>query len=160
MKKYIFLLFSVLAFALTSCNNETEPGGTAVEKMAGEWVVKSEGVNNGKWFTVRTYNTASNVATEMWLEDKGLNYKIRVAVSYDARTFATAEAVSNTIASKENAPAPAKIKISEGKVQEGAYETPGGHISDKISFTVEADGQTYKVEGFRRTGFAEDNVIN
>lgn len=156
MKKYIFLLFSVLAFALTSCNDETEPGGTAVEKMAGEWVVKSDGVNGGDWFTVRTYNTASNVATEMWLEDKGLNYKIKVAVSYDARTFVTAEAVANTITSSG---APATIKISEGKVQEGAYETPGGHISDKISFTVEADGQTYKVEGFRRTGFEEDNVI-
>lgn len=159
MKKYIFLLFSVLAFALTSCNDETEPGGTAVEKMAGEWVVKSDGVNGGDWFTVRTYNTASNVATEMWLEDKGLNYKIKVAVSYDARTFMTTEAVDNTIKSTEDAPAPAKVKISDGKVEEGAYETPGGHISDKISFTVEADGQTYKVEGFRRTGFAEDNVI-
>lgn len=159
MKKYIFLLFSVLAFALTACNEETEPGGTAVEKMAGEWVVKSEGVNDGEWFTVRTYNTASNVATEMWLEDKGLNYKIKVSVSYDARTFMTVEAVTNTIASKEDAPAPTKIKISEGKVQEGVYETPGGHISDKISFTVEANGQTYKVEGFRRTGFEEDNVI-
>ena len=132
MKKYIFLLFSVLAFALTACNKE--------------------GVNDGEWFTVRTYNTASNVATEMWLEDKGLNYKIKVSVSYDARTFMTVEAVTNTIASKEDAPAPAKIKISEGKVQEGVYETPGGHISDKISFTVEADG-------FRRTGFEEDNVI-
>ena len=159
MKKYIFLLFSVLAFALTSCNDETEPGGTAVEKMAGEWVVKAPGVNKDKWFTVRTYNTASNVATEMWLEDKGLNYKIKVAVSYDARTFMTTEAVDNTIKSTEDAPAPAKVKISDGKVEEGAYETPGGHISDKISFTVEVDGVSYKVEGFRRTGFAEDNVI-
>lgn len=156
MKKYIFLLFSVLAFALTSCNDETEPGGTAVEKMAGEWMVKSDGVNGGKWFTVRTYNTASNVATEMWLEDRGLNYKIRVNVSYDARTFVTTEAVANTTTS---ASAPAKVKVSDGKVEEGAYETPGGHISDKISFTVEVDGVTYKVEGFRRTGFAEDNVI-
>ena len=38
MKKYIILLLlATVSFTFTACDNETEPGGTAVEKMAGTW---------------------------------------------------------------------------------------------------------------------------
>ena len=39
MKKYLILFLTVLAFSFTSCDEDTEPGGTAVEKMAGDWWV-------------------------------------------------------------------------------------------------------------------------
>ena len=40
MKKYIILLLlATVSFTFTACDNETEPGGTAVEKMAGTWYV-------------------------------------------------------------------------------------------------------------------------
>ena len=35
MKKYMILLLASLAFTFVACDNDTEPGGTAVEKMAG-----------------------------------------------------------------------------------------------------------------------------
>ena len=46
MKKYIALLLLVtVSFAFTACDDETEPGGTAVEKMFGFlfvfWVAKN-----------------------------------------------------------------------------------------------------------------------
>ena len=37
MKKYMILLLASLAFTFVACDNDTEPGGTAVEKMAGDW---------------------------------------------------------------------------------------------------------------------------
>ena len=39
MKKYMILLLVSLAFTFVACDNDTEPGGTAVEKMAGDWWV-------------------------------------------------------------------------------------------------------------------------
>jgi uncharacterized lipoprotein NlpE involved in copper resistance len=43
MKKYIILLLlATVSFTFTACDNETEPGGTAVEKMAGTWYVTWE----------------------------------------------------------------------------------------------------------------------
>ena len=46
MKKYIALLLLVtVSFAFTACDDETEPGGTAVEKMAGTWIVTWEAKN-------------------------------------------------------------------------------------------------------------------
>lgn len=39
MKKYITILFAFTAVMLASCSKEIEPGGTSVEKMAGEWWV-------------------------------------------------------------------------------------------------------------------------
>jgi hypothetical protein len=44
MKKYISMLFAACAVIFCSCDAETdvEPGGTAVEKMAGTWTVTFE----------------------------------------------------------------------------------------------------------------------
>lgn len=163
MKKYIFFLFAVLAFALTACDNETEPGGTAVEKMAGDWMVSATDANGTQsgYFMVYTYNTAANVTTEMFIEAGGeapFVYKAKMAVEYDARTFTMADFSDNMLASEEDAPA--KIKVTNGKVEEGAATTPSGMPADKISFTLELkDGTVYTIEGFRRTGFQEDNLI-
>ncbi|MDP4277373.1 MAG: lipid-binding protein [Bacteroidota bacterium] len=44
MKKLIILLFAAVGiiFSFTSCDSETEPGGTAVQDMAGDWWVTYE----------------------------------------------------------------------------------------------------------------------
>lgn len=162
MKKYIFLLFSVLVFTLTACDNDTEPGGTAVEKMAGDWVVSATDAagTQSDYFMVYTYNTAANVSTEMFIEldgDAPFIYKAKIAVEYDARTFSMSAQTENTTSGTG---APASMRISNGSVEEGAATTPSGKPADRISFTVELpDGTTYTVEGFRRTGFEEDNLI-
>ena len=98
MKKYLILFLTVLAFSFTSCDEDTEPGGTAVEKMAGDWWVTYQqsvdeynylfngtgampdeaNIENWNWdyvyddahSQIYTYNTAANVATEMFITDK------------------------------------------------------------------------------------------
>ena len=84
MKKYIsiFALALVLGLGFASCNTETdEPaGGTAVEKMAGHWMVDIDAVDaNGNpidggehYFgydedriSLFTYNTADNSDTQI-----------------------------------------------------------------------------------------------
>ena len=86
MKKYISLAFMAIAltFGFTSCCVETneEPGGTNVEKMAGRWNVMVDAVDESGnvvykdpyhlgEFEIRTYNTADNSTTKMWLDDLG-----------------------------------------------------------------------------------------
>ena len=120
MKKYLILLLTALSVSFTSCDNETEPGGTAVEKMAGDWWVTATIMQNGNeagdsgagHFRMYTYNTAANVPNEMWLEDGGnfRNYKVKVNVDYNARTFTTNDFVEG-------------VRITEGKIMEGAATT-------------------------------------
>jgi len=42
MKKYMILLLASLAFTFVACDNDTEPGGTAVEKNGRRLVGDSE----------------------------------------------------------------------------------------------------------------------
>ncbi len=164
MKKYIIFLFAILAVGLTSCNDDTEPGGTSVEKMAGDWWVTATAISNGqelgdvdlRHFRMYTYNTAANVPTEMWLED-GANfwdYKVKVNVDYNNRTFTTNDFIDNTSYD-------CKVKITDGKILEGAALTPSGMPADSIVYMIQfdddPDGLTYKVSGFRRTGFPADD---
>lgn len=166
MKKYLILLFAALSFSLTGCEEtDVEPGGTAVEKMAGAWYVTWEQKDaQGVWqdvlggtVEVDTYNTAANVPTEMWLKETYLlNTALKVATDYAGRTFGMSE---TTIAVNEKTWGAPKITLSitDGKVLEGAATTPSGMPADSIVFFVNVQGDdTYKVAGFRRTGFAED----
>ncbi|MFV0588029.1 lipid-binding protein [Bacteroides reticulotermitis] len=165
MKKYILLLFASLAFAFTACDDDTEPGGTAVEKMAGDWWITVDAIIDGKLvedpfqvghLKMSTYNTAANTNTEIWLDDlkNFWNYKVKVSVNYAARTFSTESFVNN--ASYES-----KVKITEGKVTENGTVTPSGKPADKIEYKVQFDDDddelTYVITGFRRTGFSADD---
>ena len=152
MKKYIALLLLVtVSFAFTACDDETEPGGTAVEKMAGTWIVTWEAKNEaGKWEDIlggtvelNTYNTAANVPTEMWVKEGYLlNSAIKVSTDYNARTFS---ATGQTIA------------VAPEIWGDSAATTPSGMPADSIVFFVNVQGDdTYKIAGFRRTGFPAD----
>lgn len=87
MKKIIYSLFAVLAFAFTSCEKE-EPGGTATQEVAGEWyvtfdMIDSNGDTNAPadmieagWYNenaekviIRSFNTAANVPNKMHISD-------------------------------------------------------------------------------------------
>lgn len=165
MKKYVIILFAALSFSLVSCEEtETEPGGTAVEKMAGDWIVTWESKNDqGVWEDVlggtvalNTYNTAANVPTEMWLkEGYVLNVPLKVSVDYNARTF---KSLSDATVNSAAFGGEITFSITEGKVSEGAATTPSGMPADSIVFFVNVkDDGTYKIAGFRRTGFPEDD---
>ncbi|MEG1564034.1 MAG: lipid-binding protein, partial [Bacteroides sp.] len=126
MKKYLIVLMAVLSFSFIGCE-DTEPGGTSVEKMAGDWWVTAHAMVNGVdkgdvgvgHFMMRTFNTAANTSAEMWIEDGGefWNYKLKTNVEYTNRSFSTPDFVTNVAYES-------KVKISEGKVLEGAAKTP------------------------------------
>lgn len=166
MKKYLILLFAALSFSLTGCEEtDIEPGGTAVEKMAGLWNVTWEQKNaQGEWEDIlggtvplNTYNTAANVATEMWLnEGYLLDMPLKVSTDYAARTFQMPETVLEVDENTWGVPE-IKLSITDGKILEGAATTPSGMPADSILFFVNVAGDdTYKVAGFRHTGFTED----
>lgn len=166
MKKYIILFFTALAFTFvnTACDDDTDPGGTAVQKMAGDWWVTFKNVGNSDYegeygpYLMYTYNTAANTDAEMWLEDGGhfWDYKLKVNVSYANRTFQTSDFA-------ENIAYESKVKITEGKITEGAATTPSGMPADKIEYKIQFDDDGYdgsvvfEVTGFRRSGFPADD---
>jgi len=167
MKKYIYLLF-VIAFAISfqSCE-KYQPGGTEVQDMAGDWWVTYEYESSpGVWepaqaghFTLTTYNTAANKSTEMWVNDNGKfwNFKSVVTVDYGAKTFLTKDSVSTNSTSATTE----KAIFSNGKVLKGAAKSPSATVVDSIVFYVafndDSTPTVYKVSGFRKTGFSEDN---
>ncbi|HPW98573.1 MAG TPA: lipid-binding protein, partial [Flavobacterium sp.] len=52
------------------------------------------------------------------------------------------------------------VTITEGKIEKNGAVTPGGHTVDKISFrahySYDAPGYDILYEGYKRTGFLED----
>jgi PBP1b-binding outer membrane lipoprotein LpoB len=166
MKKYLILLVAALTFFFAGCQKATEPGGTAVQNMAGDWWVTCEYQKAGVWtdagvghvlFT--TYNTAANKATEMWVNDNGsfLSFQSIVNVDYAAKTFSTADSVSTNSASYPTE----KVLITNGKILLHAAKTPSGVAADSIvffaAFNDDSGPIVYKIAGFRRTGFPADN---
>ena len=106
---------------------------------------------------LNTYNTAANVPTEMWVKEGYLlNSAIKVSTDYNARTFS---ATGQTIAVAPEIWGDSKIvvDVTDGKVLAGAATTPSGMPADSIVFFVNVQGDdTYKIAGFRRTGFPAD----
>ena len=164
MKKYLILLVAAIAFSFTGCQKDTEPGGTSVQDMAGEWWVTAEYQDAGVWtdagvghFKLSTYNTAANLSTEMWVNDHGSfwNFKSVVKVDYAAKTFLTTDSVTTNSASYPTE----KVLITAGKVLKGAAKTPSKTAADSIVFTTvfNDDPTVYKISGFRRTGFPADD---
>jgi len=172
MKKILFLLFAA-GLMLTSCEKE-KAGGTATEKTAGQWYVTVTAVDEAGetvyededlfglgHFVLLTYNTNSNVNTEMWVDDDEnfWEFKVKVDLDYNAGTFSTKDFV-------ENQTYESGVKISDGKILFGAATTPSGSPADSIVFYVDFDDDpypsaygyaNYKISGFRYTGLAGDD---
>lgn len=181
MKKYISLLMILtVLFAFTACDVETdeEPGGTAVEKLAGFWTVhvyysvaEDDGsaptneadMENWEWddlfgesSTIMTHNTSLNTANEIWFDDsKFFGVKVKADADYDNLSF-----VCDT---KENVASEGEIKIIKAKVTLNGTTTPSGAPADaivvyaKITNNNNTYGLNYfKYEGFRYTGFSDD----
>jgi hypothetical protein len=166
MKNYLILLSVALLFFFAGCQKATEPGGTAVQKMAGDWWVTCEYQKAGVWtdvglghFPFATYNTAANKSTEMFVNDNGAFWDFHpiVNVDYLASTFSTKDSVSTNSASLPKE----KVLVTNGKVLKNAAKTPSGVAADSIvlfvSFNDDSGPIVYKISGFRRTGFPADN---
>ena len=152
------LVAVLVATSFASCDEvgDTDPGGTSVESMAGDWFITLKD-SDGDLLTSNklhsTYNTAANDNT-MWIDDHSSGYVIKCKVTVDVKagTF-TATASPNVIDS-------GTVTITDGKIEKGAGTTKGGHKVDKISFrahfSYDKAGYDILYEGHKRTGFKED----
>lgn len=157
MKKILYTLIAV-AFVFTSCRKDSiDPGGTAVQNLSGEfWVhVTGPGVDPTAWYEIDTYNTAANLPTEMWIDDRESFWQMKgkVAVNASAGTFS-----GNNI---QNQYYDSQFTITDGKIVKDGIKAPGsGQLTDQISFTAtfsDDPGSVYKFSGYARTKFAEDD---
>ncbi|MDD4010499.1 MAG: lipid-binding protein, partial [Fermentimonas sp.] len=124
MKKRILAGILVMTFVIlfTACEKD-EIGGTATEKMAGEWFVVADAVDSEGnvvfedadlfgigYFHLDTYNTSTNSLTEMWINDNGnfWDFKARININFETMTFAAANV--------ENQAYDSKVTIEDGKI--------------------------------------------
>lgn len=171
MRKVIYLLMICVGGLFTSCEKD-EIGGTATEAMAGEWYVTVDAVDEagnlvyedlfglGHTFLF-TYNTAANVATEMFVSDQGYfwDYTVRVNSDIDNLKFSTNGDVQNESYD-------CMVNIENGQILPSAATTPSGMPADSIVFYVSFSDDEYssaygyakyKVSGYRYTGFTADD---
>ena len=164
-----FVLAIVAAFALTACSVTTdeEPGGTNIEKMAGQWAVQVdiiEGLGTADehhygdaygagTFTIMTSNTSANDNDQMWLIDNNFyGVKVKMPIDYSARTFWVDDV-------PYDADTTGYVTITNGKILENAGTNIHGVPVDSIVFdcvfTDFYDGYTIRYSGIRYEGFYE-----
>ena len=181
MKKVLYFAALALMFAASSCE-KSDIGGTATEKMAGQWYVLIDGVDeagqpvaddycdlfgDGNFF-INTYNTAANDPTKMFIEELGdvslCGLKARINVNQDNMTFSSGGEVEN-LSENSNAKYSA-LTITDGKIMLGAAHQPNGSVCDSIVFYVSFKGDPYpaaygytkyRVRGVRYSGLAEND---
>lgn len=171
MKKYIsmFLVALLGMFTFGSCDPETDEkaGGTAVEKMAGRWVVTVDAVDEdgnvidenllGKKIDLNTYNTAANDADKMWLDDAAF-YGVKMKVNITDYKNGKFEATPNTCYNPSDDEA-GNVEFLKGQVLYGQGKNIHGAPVDSICYTVkfddDEDGLIYRVSGKRYSGFTE-----
>lgn len=154
--RVILILFVLTAFTACDETGDTDPGGTSVEKLAGDWYITltdSDGEVIVENALHSTYNTAANNNT-MWIDDheNGYYIKAKVEVNTKEMTF--------SVVDSENILDSGTVTITDGKIEKDAATSKGGHKVDKISFRVhysyDDEGYDILYEGHRRTGFFED----
>lgn len=174
MKK---ILLIIAAGVLMAACAKDEIGGAATEALAGEWYVTAVAIDgNGEvvydaaelfgigHFHLDTYNTSSNSATEMWIDDNGSfwEFKTKMSVDLASKTFQTADAPNAYYPNPEDC----LITITNGKILNGAATTPGKMPADSIVFHVSFSDDSYpgmygytqyRIAGYRYTGLVNDD---
>lgn len=171
MKKYIsmFMVALVGMFTFGSCDPETDEkaGGTAVEKMAGRWVVTVDAVDEdgnvidenllGKKIDLNTYNTAANDADKMWLDDAAF-YGVKMKVNITDYKNGKFEATPNTCYNPSDDEA-GNVEFLKGQVLYGQGKNIHGAPVDSICYTVkfsdDDNALIYRISGKRYSGFTE-----
>jgi len=161
MKKIFYFMILGLGVALfSSCEKDLEIGGTATEQMAGDWYVQysadPEHAPSGDYYYFTTYNTASNVPTEMFLDGMETFWQFKGKVNVDLSTLSfSADNVQNEYYDSQ-------FTVLNGKILKGAATAPGSKaktdsIYFQVKFSDDDDGLTYTLSGYKKTGFLEDN---
>ena len=167
MKKYIlFSVFSlVLSLGFVSCDVETneEPGGTAIEKMCGDWDVTYNVMDGDNEIVdayglgrclLSTYNTAANETDKMWIydNDQFWAFKFKCPINYSAGTFSCTNVDYDQAGTGQTTITDGKILYGAGKNLHGM---PVDSISFYITFTDDQDALTHHVTGIRHEGWIE-----
>lgn len=163
MKKILYSLMAIFAaVSLTSCE-DFEPGGTATEKLAGNWICTIYASDGSAWEEIYdgeflTYNTADNDVDKIWIDDDGNFWETKSKIDCDVNTLS----FGKEGAEYENVYYEMTQKIWGGKITfDGAIAPVSGAKCDKIefynSYSDDEDELTYYIVGYRRTGFTEDD---
>ncbi|WP_178987591.1 lipid-binding protein [Winogradskyella schleiferi] len=156
INKLILCLFVSILCVACDEGGELDPGNTATVEVAGEWVV--EILRDGSPIDVNyisTYNTADNVATEIWLDDlqHGWGLKAKVPVDIGNLTFSGS--------GLEEIYYDVTVDITDGVIIKNGTTAPSGTVVDSIYFKAQFSdipNETWEYAGYKRTGFLEDDL--
>jgi lipid-binding putative hydrolase len=169
MKKILFVFFVSVGVFIISCTkapqySSAQYGSTAVKKMSNEWWVNISLPGLGNLTPTptffQTYNTASNTADSMWLDDLGNGYgfKCTTAVNYPALTFGVKNSLNNYV--DGNGDSSTLVTVLNGKVLPKSGHSRAGNVTDSIYMQVifsDDATDTFTIAGTARTGFDEDD---
>ncbi len=163
MKNILVLISAVVVFGLASCNEDINPGQTAVVRLSNEWwgqIYVPDGVGGLEeiglgYQHLLTSSTASGTADSMFVDDFDglLELKAKVACDINDLTFTTN---GETVVERYTG---GTVIIGNGKIFIDGGKSTSGVKVDSIYFEAEFDwdpGQTYVIAGHGRTGFLED----
>lgn len=157
-----------ICLGITSCDPETDvaPGGTAVEKLAGEWQVHNEVIKITATgdsvnyvdpygygdFIFRTYNTAANTADKIFIYETSF-WTMKAVCSCDLNTNKIFTEESSNLLAED----PETVKVNGKIIPKGCLNIHGAP-NDSICIDVEFSsdpGTIYRYAGARYTGFYE-----
>lgn len=166
--KYILWIFIAL-FALASCDTYSDDFDieyTAIHPLGGMYKVNitdEAGTAVGSQYCY-VANTTDNSATQCWIRIGNYNAKVteewaingKITCNVGELTFSGSNIenlAGNVVSSTET------FTVTDGQVVLQGATAPSGTVADKISFTFTNSrfpGKTYKADGYRYTGWAED----
>lgn len=172
MKKSILSLYILsFLFALTSCETLKEPKVELgpVYPLSGEWIVRfikvgaTVAADTSSFATVSTFNAADNSTTSLWVRKTSTSpltilgaFTVKSNCNVADKSFDIIDGVNTVLSAGTSV---GKCTITEGKVTLNGWATKSGHFSDKITFKItdtRKPGLVYMAEGYRRTGWNED----
>lgn len=177
MKKLKISLFVLsVFFTLTSCETLKDPVVELgpVYPLSGQWIVRFIKPNpttsadttiftsaNLTGTTASSYNDANNSKTNLWFKLSGnlgfmKSFTVKTNCSVEEKTFGINTGTNTVLISEVSV---GTITITDGKVITDGWITVSGYKTDKISFKIEdsrTPGVIYTAEGYRKTGWLED----
>jgi|GEM_PF-1137306 len=178
MRKIGLFILMLLPAIFTSCYDKNEVEYTGAGDLCGQWIV-IDSITHTE-FVLTTSNTSANDNDKLYISDFSLGkpgfWAIQAIVSANKNemTFGQDSVINMVLQDevvdkvdhngdgKKNMVVPYDIKLNirKGKITKNAVSMPSGVKTDKIylEFQFEDDSYTtYKVQGYRKTGFHEDD---
>lgn len=163
MKKiFNYIAVLLIVTAISSCNEEgfedLNLKKSSVIGMSGDWYVQTFIGGNMvlDYEVITTSNTASDDGTAIQMSDHEhiWAFNSAVPVNLSALTFS-----GSNLASKVD-DYEITITVTNGVIQKnGTVSSGANQVADLISFDIEFSddpGSVYHIEGYKRTGFLED----